>query len=101
MAFLLYLLRPNDLFVEVGSSTGSVTILASMACGARSIALEPSPKAFANLCGNVQINDLGEFVLAHPTSVGAKQGEIQFSICKDTTNKGATNLEEPSQTGSL
>lgn len=98
MAFLLHFLRPNDLFVDVGSNIGSFTILASKVCGARSIAIEPDPKTFANLSRNIQINDIGEIVLAHRTAVGATQGEIQFSIGKDTTNKVVTNLDEPSQT---
>jgi hypothetical protein len=35
MAFLLHLLRPDDLFVDVGANIGSYTVLASAVCGAR------------------------------------------------------------------
>ena len=36
MAFVLHLLRPDDLFVDVGANIGSYTVLASSVCEARS-----------------------------------------------------------------
>src|SRR6266849_8995171 len=38
MAFLLRLLRPTDLFLDVGANLGSYKILATKVCGARAIA---------------------------------------------------------------
>ena len=46
MAFLLHLLRPDDLFVDVGANIGSFTVLASGAVGARSLAIEPIERTF-------------------------------------------------------
>lgn len=39
MAFLLHLLRADDLFVDIGANIGSYTILASAVCGARAITI--------------------------------------------------------------
>ncbi len=41
MAFFLHLLRPEDMFADVGSNIGSYTILASGVVGAKSVAFEP------------------------------------------------------------
>ena len=38
MGFLLHVLRPADLFVDIGANVGSYTILACSAIGARGIA---------------------------------------------------------------
>src|ERR1700739_1067728 len=53
MGFLLHLLRPNDLFLDVGANVGSYTILASRVCGARVIAFEPDPGAAKALRRNI------------------------------------------------
>src|SRR6185437_5282689 len=46
MMFLLHLLRPADLFADVGANVGSYTILASAVAGAGSISFEPLPATF-------------------------------------------------------
>jgi hypothetical protein len=45
MAFVLHLLRPGDLFVDIGANIGSYTILAG-ATGANAISFEPVPSTF-------------------------------------------------------
>ena len=44
IAFLMHLLRPGDLFVDIGSNIGTFTVLASAVCGSGAIAVEPDPK---------------------------------------------------------
>jgi thymidylate synthase len=46
MAFLLHLLRSEDMFADVGSNIGSYTILASGVVGAKSVAFEPVPSTY-------------------------------------------------------
>jgi hypothetical protein len=41
MGFLLHLLRPDDLFLDVGANIGTYTILGAGVCKARTIAFEP------------------------------------------------------------
>jgi hypothetical protein len=64
MAFVLHLLRPGDVFYDVGANVGSYTLLAATA-GARVHAFEPSPPTAARLRRNVALNALEERVQVH------------------------------------
>lgn len=46
MAFMLHLLRPNNLFVDIGTYIGSYTILASAKIKANTIAIVPITATF-------------------------------------------------------
>ncbi len=85
MAFALHLLRPGDLFLDVGANVGSYTVLASGVCGARSIAFEPDPHAANALQRNITINSLDDLVTIHRKAVGI-DGEVRFTIGLDTVN---------------
>lgn len=87
MAFLLHLLRPGDLFVDVGANIGSYTILASAVCGARSIAIEPDPGTVQSLKRNIDANRIGDRVTMIEAAVGAAAGTERFTIGQDTTNR--------------
>ena len=78
MSFLLHLLRPGDLFVDVGANVGSYTALASAVCGARTIAFEPNPATWPDLQANIAANQLEDRVTAHQTGAGSKPGTLQF-----------------------
>ena len=56
MAFLLHVLRPDDLFIDVGANVGSYTILACAAIGACGYAFEPIPTTYKRLIENIRIN---------------------------------------------
>ncbi|AXC11665.1 methyltransferase, FkbM family domain protein [Acidisarcina polymorpha] len=79
MSFLLHLLRPEDLFVDVGANVGSYTVLASAAIGARSIAFEPNPETLPGLAANIEANGIGDRVEIHQAGVGAKSGVLRFA----------------------
>lgn len=87
MSFLLHLLRPGDLFLDVGANIGSYTILASKVCGANTIAIEPDPETAAFLLRNIRANEIAEIVGVEQTAVGATSGSITFSSGRDTTNQ--------------
>lgn len=89
MAFLLHLLRPGDLFVDVGANIGSYTVLASAVCGARSIAIEPDPDTVGSLNRNIEINRIVDRVRIVQAAVGSAPGKIQFTVGRDTTNRVA------------
>lgn len=93
MAFLLHLLRPGDLFVDVGANMGSYTVLASGACDARTMAFEPVQTAFKRLQENVALNNLNNQVECIMAAVGDEEGTIRITTNQDTTNHVTTQSE--------
>ena len=93
MAFLLHVLRKNELFVDVGANSGSYTILACAGVGALGYAFEPAPRSFSRLVANVRINNLDEKVVCLPKAVGDKSAEIYFTKDRNTMNRVAADDE--------
>src|SRR5262249_18454841 len=93
MAFLLHLLRPHDLFIDVGANIGSYTVLASAVCGARSIAIEPDPCATKSLRRNIEANNLSSRVKVIEAALGAVPGKVNFTVGLDTTNRVANDSD--------
>ena len=52
---VLHLLRPGDLFLDLGSNVGSYTVLAGAVAGADVIAVEPVPVTLAVLRDNADV----------------------------------------------
>lgn len=96
MAFLLHLLRPGDLFADIGANIGSYTILASGAVGAHSLCCEPIPTTFLHLLDNLNLNDLQGLVEACNCGIGEHEGTLSFTVGLDTVNHVATGTEESS-----
>ncbi len=94
MGFLLHVLRPGDLFVDVGANVGSYTILASGASRADSIAVEPIPGTFARLKRNVEANGIEARVELVNAGCGAAPGRLRFTTGFDTVNR-VTTPEDP------
>jgi FkbM family methyltransferase len=86
MAFILHLLRPGDLFGDIGANVGSYTVLAAGVCAARVVAIEPGCTARAALAKNVTLNNLGVQVSMRAVALGAFVGDLAFSTGQDTTN---------------
>jgi FkbM family methyltransferase len=93
MAFVLHLLRPQDLFADIGANVGSYTILAAGAAGARCIAFEPAETTFETLRANIRLNDIAERVDTIRSAVGSAEGEVRFTVGQDTVNHVAANGE--------
>jgi FkbM family methyltransferase len=89
MAFLLHLLRPSDVFFDVGANIGSYSILASAVCGARTYAFEPDPDTVRALKINIAANELGARVTVIEAAVGDQSGEVAFTVGRDTVNRVA------------
>lgn len=94
MAFLLHFLRQGDLFVDVGANIGSYTVLASAVCGAASIAIEPDPITMEALKRNVSVNGLGRAVTTVEAAVGRSEGEVSFTVGRDTVNQVAADGDQ-------
>jgi FkbM family methyltransferase len=86
MAFVLHVLRPGDLFLDLGANIGSYTVLAAKVAGAHCLTLEPVPETFAKLQRNLRVNDLGAQVQAIQCAVGSGAASLCFSADQDTTN---------------
>ena len=95
MAFVLHLLRPGDLFVDVGANVGSYTILAAAAVGARCMSFEPDGDAMRALERNVVANSAGDRVELRQAVVGRSEGVARFTSGADTLN----HVAESSDTG--
>ena len=91
MAFVLHLLQPGDLFVDVGANIGSYTVLASAIACASTIAVEPDPGTIMSLKRNIDLNNIGALVVPLEVAVGAKAGIARFTVGLDTINHLATD----------
>jgi FkbM family methyltransferase len=77
------ILKPGDLFVDVGCNVGTYSLWAAD-CGAAVIAVEPSPDAFELLNENLALNDFS--VEAHQCALADQPGIMKLSQGKGTTN---------------
>jgi FkbM family methyltransferase len=89
MGFLLHLLRPGDLFLDVGANIGSYTVLAAGVCKARAIAFEPDPDTARMLRRNIAINRLSALADVQEAALGGVHGQIAFTVGLDTMNRVA------------
>ncbi|MFO0760788.1 MAG: FkbM family methyltransferase [Byssovorax sp.] len=86
MGLLLHLLRPGDLFVDVGANIGAYTVLASAVCGATTIAVEPVPETFARLLENLRVNDVLDRVTPENIGLSSSEGVLVFTTGLDAAN---------------
>lgn len=85
MSFLLHLLTPQDLLIDVGANIGSYSVLAA-SVGARAIAFEPVPATYQHLVMNIENNKISDLVVAHQIAMGKSKGSARMSTHLDTMN---------------
>lgn len=93
MAFALHVLRPEELFVDVGANVGAYSVLAAGAAGAVVVAFEPIAETANRLEQNIRLNDLSEHVEVHRAGVGSSDGELTFTKHLDVVNHVCVNGE--------
>ena len=98
MAFLLHVLREDDLFVDVGANVGSYTILAGAAIGAKGYCFEPVPSTFARLTTNIRLNSIEERVISLNIALGNSTGKINFTSDQDCMNHVIADFENTENT---
>ena len=86
MAFLVHLLRPDELLLDIGANIGSYTVLAATAAQARVIAFEPHPRTAAALERNVAHNGLGGRVDVRRVALSDADGEGALTDGLDAMN---------------
>ncbi|MEZ5502207.1 MAG: FkbM family methyltransferase [Halioglobus sp.] len=84
-SLLLGLLRPGDVFVDVGANIGYFTILAASAVGEQGavFAFEPDPDNYRLLCANAVLNGLAHCVTAVEAALSDAAGEGQLFLSED------------------
>lgn len=85
MAFVLHMLRPGDLFIDVGANVGAYTVLA-IATGADVQSYEPDPAAFMRLSDNVNLNRAAQRATLRNVAAGAASADITMTSDLDTMN---------------
>lgn len=95
MGFLLHVLRPGDMFYDVGANIGSYTVLASGVAGARSIAFEPVPETCAMLSRNIALNGIGSLARAEMVGIGDEPGVIAFTTALGAVNRAVLPDDPP------
>jgi FkbM family methyltransferase len=93
MAYLLHVLRPADLFIDIGANAGSYTILACKAVGANGYAFEPIPATYRRLQENTRLNHLEDRVVCQNIGLGDAPGIVRFTDSLDTVNHALANGE--------
>ena len=97
MLFVLHCLREEDTFLDIGANVGVYTLLASAEIGAKTIAIEPVPEAFASLEMNIAINKINAKVSLLNMAVGEQEDTITFTTALDTVNHVATAEEKATE----
>ncbi len=87
MAYLLHVLRSEDLFIDVGANLGSYTLLACAALGARGYAFEPVPSNYQGLLANLRLNALENRVCCRNQALGAEPGQVLFTDYGSTMDR--------------
>lgn len=94
MSLIALVLRPDDLFADVGANAGSYTVLAGKVAGARTIAFEPGDEA-ADVFGHiVALNGIGALVDLRRDAVGGHNGIVRFTRGLGTMNKVADDGDQ-------
>jgi FkbM family methyltransferase len=91
MLFLMHLLRPGNLFVDIGANAGGYTVLASAVAGARTAAFEPVPSTHAELRRNVLANGIEALALPRCIGLGDAEGTMTMTAGLGSLNHVVTD----------
>ena len=86
MAYVLHVMTPQDLFVDVGANVGSYTLLACAGKGACGFCFEPVPSTYRRLLDNLVLNNLTSRVRALNIGLASEDGELAFSALENCMN---------------
>ena len=96
MGFLLHLIRPTDVFFDIGANVGTYTVLAGKAIGVRTVALEPVPITYRYLEDNIRVNRIETEVMALNMGASRRKGQLHFSTDQDSVNHVVLEKSEKS-----
>jgi hypothetical protein len=84
MCFFLNIMRPDNIFIDVGANVGLYTILSSKVIGAKTIAFEPVRKTYHALLENIKLNKINRLVEANNKCVGNANTNVFVSDFQDS-----------------
>lgn len=93
MAFVLHVLRKEDVFIDVGANVGVYSLLAASR-GAQVLAIEPVPETYNQLLDNININRFQNCIDPMNIGVGRGPGRLHFSTQMGPTNHVIPKGEE-------
>ena len=84
-SLLLSLLRPDDVFVDVGANIGYFSLIAATLVGAAGavFAFEPDPANYSLLRDNARLNGCDELLSAVQAGLAAEAGEGRLYLSED------------------
>jgi FkbM family methyltransferase len=84
-SLVLGLLRPGDVFVDVGANIGYFSVLAASVVGAQGavFAFEPDPDNYRLLCANAELNGMERCITAVAAALSDVAGEGQLFLSAD------------------
>jgi len=87
MGFIMHYLRPTDLFFDIGANVGVYTVLGVKVCGARCLSVEPVPETFNCLEDNLNLNRIGDRVVALNVGIAKERSTLRFTSGAGVTNR--------------
>jgi FkbM family methyltransferase len=87
MPFVLHLLQPDDLFVDLGANGGAYTVLASAEKKANTISIEAAADIFKGLLKNIEVNNIQSRVEAWNVAASDTNGFLPFTTTDHATNR--------------
>jgi FkbM family methyltransferase len=94
--FLSHILKPQDVFLDIGANVGIYSLWAAkfIVAPRQILALEPNPITYSRLQYNISFNNCQEKIV--PIHAGVADQETTFELFVDPTNLGgATITEQP------
>jgi FkbM family methyltransferase len=87
MPFVLHVLQPGDLFIDIGANGGAYTVLASGERKAKTVSIEAAPDTFDGLTKNISLNGLEHLVEPWNVAVSDTEGSVPFTTSDHATNR--------------
>jgi FkbM family methyltransferase len=101
MMFLAHLLRPDDLFIDVGANVGLYSVWVAGVTGARAIAFEPVPATHAALVQNIRLNALDGRITVHRMAAGETAGAVAMTVGLGGRDHVLTGRRETGETSQV
>ena len=83
----------GDVFWDIGANIGAYSLYAAAARGLHTLAFEPSPGNFANLCTNVALNRVDHLVEAYPIALSDRIGLDRLAMPDSEVGNAFSSLE--------
>lgn len=92
--FMASLLRPGDVYVDVGAHVGCHVLHAAALVGPAGevVAVEPNPSSVARLRRNLALNDLHDRVRVIERAASDRRGDAALFFSDDPNNSGGASL---------